>query len=172
MKHPVFGLEKPYFEQIGREIIIYTDDTCFDGFSNMVAVKKQEKKIVVAFSASENAFLVNKINSDGTAGISPLYDIAETLSNERVLSPTGKQGLLDAKNKTVDFLVADEKAAEKVVQPGDVIYLKPTCETLGDSYITNQIPYFLKQIFTDYIKHGVAKISVAFLREKQKGAHA
>ena len=25
---------------------------------------------------------------------------------------------------------------------------------------------------TDYIKHGTAKISVAFLREKQKGAHA
>ncbi len=172
MKHPVFGLEKPYFEQIGREIIIYTDDTCFDGFSNMVAVKKGEKKILVAFSASENAFLVNNILPDGKVGISPLFDIPETLSNERVLSPNGKQGILDAKNKTVDFFVADEKAAEKVVQPGDVVYLKPTCETLGDSYITNQIPYFLKQIFCDYIKHGAAKISVAFLREKQKGAHA
>ncbi len=172
MKHPVYGLEKPYFEQIGREIIIYTDDTCFDGFSNMIAQKKQEKKIVVAFCASENAFLVNKIFPDGKVGISPLYEIPETLSNERVLSPNGKQGILDAKNKTVDFLVADDKAAEKVVQPGDVIYIKPTCETLGDSYITNQIPYFLKQIFTDYIKHGAAKISVAFLREKQKGAHA
>lgn len=172
MKHPVFGLEKPYFEQIGREIIIYTDDTCFDGFSNMIAVKKGEKKILVAFSASENAFLVNKLNPDGTVGISPLFDIPETLSNERVLSPNGKQGILDAKNKTVDFFVADDKAAEKVVQPGDVLYLKPTCEPLGDSYITNQIPYFLKQIFCDYIKHGAAKISIAFLREKQKGAHA
>ena len=172
MKHPVYGLEKPYFEQIGREIIIYTDDTCFDGFSNMVAQKKQEKKIVVAFSASENAFLVNKIFPDGKVGISPLYEIPETLSNERVLSPSGKQGVLDAAKKTVDFFVSDDKAAEKVVQTGDVLYIKPTCETLGDSYITNQIPYFLKQIFTDYIKHGTAKISVAFLREKQKGAHA
>ena len=149
MKHPVYGLEKPYFEQLGKEIIIYTDDTCFDGFSNMVAVKKQEKKIVVAFCASENAFLVNKIHSDGKVGFSPLFEIPETLSNERVLSSSGKQGILDAKNKIADFMVADEKAAEKVVQPGDVIYIKPTCETLGDSYITNQIPYFLKQIFTD-----------------------
>lgn len=172
MKHPVYGLEKPYFEQIGKEIIIYTDDTCFDGFSNMIAVKKADKKIVVAFSASENAFLVNQILPNGKVGISPLFDIPETLSNERVLSTGGRQGILDVKEKTVDFCTGDAKATEKLTQPGDVLYIKPTCETLGDSYITNQIPYFFKQIFTDYIKHGTAKISVAFLREKQKGAHA
>ncbi|MBQ7792397.1 MAG: hypothetical protein IJ367_02765, partial [Clostridia bacterium] len=47
-----------------------------------------------------------------------------------------------------------------------------TLETLGDSYITNQIPYFLKQILSEFLKTKNTKISVAFLRETKKGAHA
>ena len=172
MKHPVYGLEKTYLQKIGEELSSCTDEILFDGFSNLIAVKKGEKKILVAFSASENAFLVNQIHNDGKAGFSPLFEIPESLSNERVLSPKGIQGTLDAKAKTVEFQEKEAKEAKDALKPGDVIYIKPTCEAFADFYITNQIPYFFAQIFTDYLKQGTAKISVAFLREKQKGAHA
>lgn len=166
MKHPVYGLEKPYFETIKEELACCTDEIIFDAFSNLIAVKHGEKNILIAFCASENAFLVNKILPNGKVGFSPLFEIPESFSNERVLLPNNEQGILDAKENTVDL------KGSKTVQPGEVIYIKPTCETFADSYITNQIPYFLKEIFTEYLKKSTAKISVAFLREKQKGAHA
>ncbi|MBR5240142.1 MAG: hypothetical protein IKW04_06180 [Clostridia bacterium] len=166
MKHPVYGLEKPYLQNIGEELSSYADEIFLDGFSNLVAIKQGKKKTVVSFSASENAFLINQILPDGKAGFSPLFEIPESLSNERVLSPNAQQGRLDAKAKTVTFATKDE------LKPGDVIYINPTCEAFADFYITNQIPYFLAQMFTAYFKQGTAPISVAFLREKQKGSHA
>ena len=166
MKHPVYGMEKPYLQNIGEELSSCVDEILIDGFSNLIAVKNPKQKTVIAFSASENAFLVNQIRADGKAGFSPLFEIPESLSHERVLSPKGLQGILDVKEKTVDFKTKD------AVAPGDVVYIKPTCEAFADFYITNEIPYFLAQIFTDYLKQKTAKVSVAFLREKQKGAHA
>ena len=172
MKNPVYGWEQPYLEQIKKEILIYTDTTFLDGFNNLIAEKKGDKKIVVAFCASENALLINEIFPDGTAGYVPLFETPETFSNERVLSPAGRQGLIDAKEKKLDFGTPDEKATARMVKKGDAVYLKPLCETLGDSYITNEIPYFFKQIFVDFIKKSNTKVSVAFLRETKKGAHA
>ena len=169
MNHPVYGMEKPYLQKIGEELSSYADEILFDGFSNLIAVKNPKQKTLVAFSASENAFLVNQIHADGKGGFSPLFEIPESLSNERVLSPKGHQGMLDAKAKTVEF---KGKEAKDALKPGDVIYINPTCEAFADFYITNQIPYFLAQMFTNYFKQGTAKVSVAFLREKQKGAHA
>ncbi len=172
MKNPVYGWEQPYFEQIQKEILIYTDQTFFDGFSNLIAEKKGDKTILVAFPASENALLVNEIFPDGKVGYSPLFQTPDTFSNERVLSVGGRQGLVDAKENKLDFGVSDPKGASRIVKKGDVLYVKPLCETLGDSYITNQIAYFFKQIFVDFLKKSNLKISVAFLREQKKGAHA
>lgn len=172
MKNPVFGQEQAYLDQLRKELLIYTDDCFFDGFSNLVAERKGEKQIVAVVCASENAFLVSDIKPDGKVKISPLFEVNEAFSGARVLSPAGKQGILDAKENTVDFCVADEKQASRVVKPGDVIYLKPTLETVGDSYITNQLPYFFKQILSEFLKTKNTKISVAFLRETKKGAHA
>ncbi|MBO5409549.1 MAG: hypothetical protein J6A61_09160 [Clostridia bacterium] len=172
MKNPVYGWEQPYLEQIKKEILIYTDQTFFDGFSNLIAEKKGDKKILVGFCASENALLVNEIFPDGTVGYCPLWETADTFSNERVLSPAGRQGLINHKEKKLDFGTSDVKATARIVKKGDVVYVKPLCETLGDSYITNEIPYFFKQIFVDFIKKTNTKVSVAFLRETKKGAHA
>ena len=33
MKHPVYGLEKPYLQKIGEELSSCTDEILFDGFS-------------------------------------------------------------------------------------------------------------------------------------------
>lgn len=172
MKHPVYGLEQPYLEQLRKELLIYTDDAFLDGFSNLIAKRNGTKEILAAFCASENAFLVSEIKADGKGKVSPLFSVDEALSGSRVLSPNGRQGIFDAKENTVDFFVSDEKQALRLIKPGDVIYLKPFCETVGDSYLTNQPAFFLKQIFSDFLKTTTAKLSVALVRETKKGAHA
>lgn len=172
MKNPVYGLEKPYLSQLSKELLIYTDDAYLDSFSNLIARRKGNKSVVVGFGASENAFLVSKILSDGKVKVSPLYEAAESLSGQRVLSPGGKQGVFSAKDNTVDFFMGDEAKTLRVVKPGDVIYLKPALETIGDSYVTNELCWFFKQIFSDFLKSNTAKISVAFIRETKKGAYA
>ncbi len=172
MKNPVYGLEKPYLEQLSKELLIYTDNAFFDGFSNLVAQRKGESSVVVGFAASENAFLVSDILADGKVKISPLFEVPEALSGQRVLSPAGKQGILNAKENTVDFFTEGKEKTQKTVKPGDVIYLKPILETIGDSYVTNQPAWFLKQIFSEFLKTKNTKISIAFLRETKKGAYA
>lgn len=172
MKNPVYGLEKPYLEQLSKELLIYTDNTFFDGFSNLVAQRKGEPSVVVGFAVSENAFLVSDILADGKVKISPLFAVSEALSGQRVLSPNGKQGILNAKENTVDFCTGGKEKTGKIVKVGDVLYLKPLMETVGDSYITNQPAWFLKQIFCDFLKTKNTKISLAFLRETKKGAYA
>ena len=89
--------------EIQKEIVIYTDDTYFDGFSNLIAEKKGDKRILVGFLASENGLLVNEILPDGKVRFSPLFELPVTISNERVLSVGGRQGLICEKDKTVDF---------------------------------------------------------------------
>ena len=85
MKHPVSGLEKPYLQNIGEELSSYADEIFLDGFSNLVAIKQGKKKTVVAFSASENAFLINQIPPAGKAGFSPLFEIPEYLFPQKVI---------------------------------------------------------------------------------------
>lgn len=172
MKYPVYGMEKPYLMQLQKELLVYTDDTFFDRFSNLIAEKRQDKTIVVGVPVSENAFLVNELCSDGKVKFSPLYEIPQTLSNERVVSLGGKPGLIDAKEQTLDFGAGGEKNASRIVKKGDVLYLKASFESLGDFYITNEITYFLKCIMADFVKQSAAKLTVAFLREQKKGAHA
>ena len=150
MKNLVYGLEQPYLSQLS----------------------KGKASVVVGFGVSENAFLVSGILPGGKAKVSPLFEVAETVSGERVLSPNGKQGIFDAKENTVDFCTGDESKTLRVVKPGDVIYRKPFLEAVGDSYITNQPCWFLKQIFSEFLKTNHTKISVAFLRETKKGAYA
>ena len=105
-------------------------------------------------------------------GCYSLFAVSEALSGQRVLSPNGKQGILNAKENTVDFCTGGKEKTGKIVKVGDVLYLKPLMETVGDSYITNQPAWFLKQIFCDFLKTKNTKISVAFLRETKKGAYA
>lgn len=171
-KNLIYGREMDYLSQLRKELLIYTDDCFFDGFSNLIAERKGEKGVLAAICASENAFLVSQLQPDGKVKISPLFDIPESYNGARVLSPAGRQGILDAKECTVDFFTGDEKQTARIVKPGDVIYLKPSLETLGDSYITNQLSWFLKQILSEFLKTKSAKLSVAFLRETRKGAYA
>lgn len=172
LKNPVYGLEKPYLELLQKELLVYTDDTAFDAFSNLIAEKKGEKTILVGFAVSENALLINEILPDGKVKYSPLFELPETVSNERVLSNNNKSAYIDAKNNTLDFGVCDEKSALRIVKPGDVLYLKAFVESFGDYYVTNEKAFFLKQILVEFIKQNSAKISVAFLREKNKGGYA
>ncbi|MBP3448300.1 MAG: hypothetical protein J6K51_04715 [Clostridia bacterium] len=172
MKNPVYGMEKDYLSQLSKELLIYTDDTCFDGFSNLIAKRNGTKSVVVGFGASENAFLVSEIMENGKVKVSPLFPVAEACSGQRVLSPNGKQGIFDAKENTVDFFTESEAKTLRVVKPGDVIYLKPFLETVGDSYLTNELCWFWKHIFTEFLKTKNTRVSIAFIRETKKGAYA
>lgn len=172
MKNCVYGWEKPNLEQLEKEILVYTDETCFDSFSNLIACRNGEKTVVVGVCVSENALLINEILPDGRVRYTPLSEPEKTLSNERVLSPGGRQGLLFLEENILDFCTGDPKATARMVKPGDAVYVKGFSEALGDSYITNQLPYFLTWVMTQFLKTSTAKLSVAFLREQKKGAHA
>lgn len=177
MKYPVFGYEKPYFENIKSELEKFYDEAFYDDFDNLILKKNNKnskKDVLIAIYASENAFLVSDIKDDGKIDIVSLFKMEDTITNQRV-SIKNKLGFIRKKDESfmLDFGTSTKKASEKITKCGDTLYIKSDFEALGDFYFTNEKAYALKNIMTSLIKNEYPyNITFAFLREKGKGAFA
>ncbi len=172
IKNPVYGCEQPFLEQLGKELTPYADQIFSDSFENLIVERNGKKRVVVCLCVSENALLINQLTPDGKAKFSPLYPLADTLCNERILSYANRLALIDPKANTLDFGMTSEKAVSRVVKVGDMVYLKAFCESFGEYYLTNELSYFLTDMMAEFLKTNDTPLSVCFLREKGKGAHA
>ena len=87
-KNPVFGFEKPYLENIKKEITVYVNEAYFDHFDNLIAVKNglkdNSKTVLIAAYISENSFLVTDVENSGEVKAISLFPEADTIVNERV----------------------------------------------------------------------------------------
>ena len=180
-KNPTYGFEKPYLEEIEKEITKSTDIIYYDDFNNLIAEKKpnstseEAKTVLFAFCVSDNAFLVNEKKENGNAGIASLMGGCEEYAGKKAVSSTGKTGFIKVVDKKLecDFGYTDKKTASKYIKCGDVISIKQSCEQSGESLFTNAPSMLLKNIFTECInEYYNNKVIFAFLREQKKGAYA
>ena len=177
MKYPVFGFEKPYFENIKAEFEKFYDEAFYDNFDNLILKKNKngsDKNILIAICASENAFLVSNIKDDGKIDVVSLFKNEDTITNQRVFYKN-KLGYIRKKDDSLmlDFGTSSKKASEKIITPGDTLYIKSDFEMLGDFCFTNEKAFALKHIVALLIKNDYPyNITFAFIREKAKGAFA
>jgi len=177
MKHPVYGFEKPYFENIKAELSGLCDEAYYDAFDNLVFVKNKEnsdKTVLIGCYASENAFLVSDIKEDGTVDAVPLIKPDNTITNERIIAKN-KSGFIRKKEEAffLDFGFDNKKSAEKLIKCGDTLFIKPNYEKTGNFCFSNEKAFALKNILTELLKNDYPyKIIFALFREKSKGAYA
>ena len=177
MKYPVFGFEKPYFENLKAEFEKFYDEAYYDNFDNLILKKNKnssDKNVLIAICASENAFLVSDIKDDGKIDVVSLFKNEDTITNQRVFYKN-KLGYIRKKDDTLmlDFGTSSKKATQKILNCGDTLYIKSDFEALGDHYFTNEKAYGLKNIVASIIKNDFPyNITFAFLREKSKGSFA
>ena len=176
-KNPVFGFEKPYFENIKKELSVYVNDAYYDDFDNLILVKNGDenaKTVLVGAYASENAFLVSDITDNGLLKAVSLTKTEDTIINEKIMCGN-KTGYIIKKENDIffDFGVSDKKSAERIAKCGDSLYIKPNYEIIGNYYYTNEKSYALKNIISTLVKSEYPyKIIFVLFREKQKGAYA
>ena len=178
-----YGFEKPYLEEIEKEITQFSDLIYYDAFDNLIAVKnpntKEEptKTVLFCFSVSDNSFMVNEIKDDGKAVISSLKGYSDDYNGKKAVTLGGKSGYIKAykesKKLECDFGYDSEKTASKYIKCGDILSIKHLCENIGDAFFTNAPHIILKNIFLECIKdYYNKKVIFAFLREEKKGAFA
>lgn len=176
-KNPVYGFEKPYLENIKKELSVYVNEAYYDDFDNLIFVKNgadSSKSVVVAAFASENAFLISEITKGGLMKALPLIKTDDSIINKKVLCGN-RQGYIVKKENDLflDFGASDEKSAERIAKPGDSLYIKPEYETLGNYCYTNEKAFALKNIISVLIKNEFPyKLTFVLFREKSKGAYA
>lgn len=177
-KSPVYGFEKPYFENIKKELSVYVNEVYYDDFQNLVFVKnsndKSAKTILVGAYASENAFLVNEIKDNGEICCASLFNTDDTIINNKA-ECKNKAGYIkkDGDGIILDFGCSDKKSAEKIAKCGDTLYIKAVEESLGNYFFTNEKAHSLKNIISNLIKKEYSNNMIFVLfREKQKGAYA
>lgn len=180
-KYPIYGYEKPYLEEIKKEISEYADEIYYDDFDNLCVVKNSNitnentECILLGICVSENAFLISDVCDNANIELSPLMKADDSIFGKRIVTLNGKTGIIKGTSKKPlgDFGYNDKKTALKYIKPGDVCCIKPFIEQMGDSYITNCPSLLLKNIFVSLIKEYYnKKIIFAFLRETKKGAYA
>ncbi len=180
-KNLTYGFEKPYLEEIEKEIMQSADVIYYDDFNNLIVEKKPNttdentKCILFAFTVSENAFLVSEIKENGNAVISSLMEYKDEYIGKKAVLQNGRTGYIKGKDKKLecDFGYTDKKTASKYVKCGDALSLKVSQEQVGESIFTNCPSYLMKNIFTQCIKdYYNQKIIFAFIREQRKGAYA
>lgn len=176
-KNPVYGFEKPYLENIKKELSVYTNEAYFDDFDNLILVKNgadASKTVLVGAYASENAFLVSDITEKGILKASALIKADESIVNQRVISGS-RSGYITKKDGElfIDFGTDDRKSAERIAKCGDALYLKPEYEALGNYFFTNQKAYAMKNIISALVKNEYpCKMIFVLFRERMKGAYA
>lgn len=180
-KYPIYGFEKPYLEELKKELSDYADEIFYDNFDNLCVVKNsntaQEDTSCVLFgiNISDNAFLVNEIKDDGSADVSSLMNVDDDILGKKIVTQNGKTGILkgSAKKLIADFGYFDKKSISRYVKQGEVCGIKPYSEVMGDCYVTNSSSLILKNLFVALTKEYYSKkIVFAFLREGKKGIYA
>ena len=178
-----YGFEKPYLEEIEKEISQFSDLIYYDSFDNLIAVKNPNSKedvtktVLFCFSVSDNSFMVNEIKDDGKAVISSLKGYCDEYNGKKAVTNSGKCGYIkaDSKNKKLecDFGYDNEKTASKYIKCGDILSIKLFWENIGDAVFTNAPHIVLKNIFLECIgDYYNKKVIFAFIREEKKGAFA
>lgn len=177
-KNPVYGFEKPYLENIKKEITVYANEVYFDSFDNLIAVKNgikdNSKTVVIAAYISENSFLVTDITDSGDAKAVSLFPASDSITNERIVAGT-KTGVIskDANEYVFDFGCDNKKNAERFVKNGDALYIKPYLDNGVSCIFSNEQAFIMKNILTTLIKNEYDyKTVFCFIREKEKGAYA
>lgn len=179
-KYPIYGFEKPYLEELEKELSPFADEIFYDNFDNLCIVKnsnteENENTVLFGINISDNAFLVSDINDNATVELSFLMNITDDILGKKIITQSNKTGILtgNAKKLTADFGYSEKKSISRYVKPGDVCFLKPTSEVMGDCFVTNSPCLILKNLFVLLIKEFYnKKVIFAFLREGKKGAFA
>lgn len=180
-KYPVYGFEKPYLEELKKELAPFADEIFYDNFNNLCVVKNSNtpesngEAILFGINISDNAFLVSDVNDNAKAELSSLMNATDDILGKKIITQGGKTGILtgSAKKLTADFGYSEKKTVLRYVKPGDVCCLKPFSEVMGDCIVTNSLCAALKNLFTSLIKEYFSKkVIFAFLREGKKGAFA
>lgn len=180
-KYPIYGFEKPYFEELKKELSSFADEMFYDDFDNLCVVKNSNtaqdssKTVLFGITVPENAFLVSDVKDNGTVFLSSLINVTDDILGKKIITQNGKTGILtgSAKKLTCDFGFFDKKSISRYVKPGDVCCLKPYCEVMGDCYITNNPFLILKNMVVSLVKEYYnKKVIFAFIREGKKGIYA
>ncbi len=176
-----YGFEKPYLEEIEKELTQFSDLIYYDSFDNLIIEKKPNTKeeitktVLFCFPVSENSFMINEIKDDGKAVISSLKGYSDEYNGKKAVTLSGKCGYITAKDKKLecDFGYDCKKTASKYIKCGDILSIKQFMENIGDAVFTNAPYLILKNIFCECIKDYYNKrVIFAFIREEKKGAYA
>ncbi len=176
-----YGFEKPYLEEIEKELTPFSDLIYYDSFNNLIIEKKpnladeKTKTILFCIPISEDSFMVNEIKDDGKAVISLLKGYSDDYNGKKAVTKNSKCGYIKASQKKLecDFGYDCKKTASKYIKCGDILSIKPFNEIIGDAVFTNAPHTVLKNIFFECIKDYYNKrIIFAFVREEKKGAYA
>lgn len=180
-KYPIYGFEKPYLEELEKELAPFADEIFYDNFGNLCVVKNSnatenaDNAVLFGINISENAFLVNDVDDNATVSLSSLMNVTDDILGKRIITQGGKTGILTGSTKklTADFGYSKKKTVLRYVKPGDVCCLKPFSEVMGECFVTNSPCITLKNLFASLIKEYFnKKVIFAFLREGKKGSYA
>ncbi len=180
-KNSAYGFEKPYLEEIEKELTAFSDVIYYDSFSNLIIEKKpnianeEVKTVMFSFYVSQNSFMVSEIAKNGNAIISSLMGGNDEFNGKKAVTLNGKNGYIKLNDSKLecDFGYSDKKTAEKYIRCGDILSIKHSSESIGDAIFTNAPHTVIKNVFSECIKDYYNKrVIFAFVREQKKGAYA